>query len=241
MKAEEDFIFFYNSKQKKRIPVLSSLQNNNTENLIYTNKQSNNIDYGQTFSNVIKKKNISKTVEKKERNKNKYSVKLPLLINKNIISSFEKRKRYKIILPEKKQNITNLTKVNNKSIDDKEDEDNKEKNKNKYMNYYLRKAEKRKKKINKFLYEINKTEDTFNKEIPDVDSNLISKEKILVDNKWKNSFYLEEYQQFFTKNLKGHISSMNYRKMIKTFRDISLMCFSPGNEHHIPKKLEYFD
>ena len=239
MKAEEDFIFFYNSKQKKRIPVLYSLQNTNIENIIYKNKNSNIIDYCQTFSNVIKKKNISKTIEKKEKNKN--SVKLPLLINKNIISSFEKRKKYKIILPEKKQNIANLTKLNNKSIDDTEDKDNKEKNKNKYMNYFLRKAERRKKKINKLLYEINKTEDRFNKEKPDVDSNLISKEKILVDNKWKNSFYLDEYQQFFTKNLKGHISSMNYRKMIKTFRDISLMCFSPGNEHHIPKKLEYFD
>ena len=223
------------------MPVLSSLQNNNIENIIYTNKNNNIINYCQTFSNVIKKKNISKTIEKRGENKNKNSVKLPLLINKNLISSFEKRKRYKIILPEKKQNRTNLTKVNNKSIDYKEDKNSKEKNKNKYMNYFLRKAERRKKKINKLLYEINKTEDRFNKEIPDVDSNLFSKEKILVDNKWKNSFYLDEYQQFFTKNLKGHISSMNYRKMIKTFRDISLMCFSPGNEHHIPKKLEYFD
>ena len=27
MKAEEDFIFFYNSKQTKRMPLLTSLQN----------------------------------------------------------------------------------------------------------------------------------------------------------------------------------------------------------------------
>ena len=42
---------------------------------------------------------------------------------------------------------------------------------------------------------------------------------------------MSEYQQFFMKKLKGKISSMNYRQMLKKFTDISTMCFSPGNEY----------
>ena len=41
---------------------------------------------------------------------------------------------------------------------------------------------------------------------------------------------MSEYQQFFMKKLKGKISSMNYRQMLKKFTDISTMCFSPGND-----------
>ena len=43
----------------------------------------------------------------------------------------------------------------------------------------------------------------YNAEKPEVDSEFRSKEKYLIDNRWKNSFSLEEYQQFFMKNLKG--------------------------------------
>ncbi len=51
---------------------------------------------------------------------------------------------------------------------------------------------------------------------------------------------MSEYQQFFMKKLKGKISSMNYRQMLKKFTDISTMCFSTGNEHNIPKKNKIF-
>ena len=105
----------------------------------------------------------------------------------------------------------------------------------------MKKSERRRKKWNELLYEINKTEDRYNKEIPDLDSDLTSKDKNLVENKWKNSFYLDEYQQFFMRNLKGKISSMNYRQMTQKFREITSMCFRPGNEHFIPKKLELID
>ena len=79
----------------------------------------------------------------------------------------------------------------------------------------MKKSERRRKKWNELLYEINKTEDRYNKEIPDLDSDLTSKDKNLVENKWKNSFYLDEYQQFFMRNLKGKISSMNLKLRIK--------------------------
>ena len=162
------------------------------------------------------------------------------MINKNFISSFEKRKKYKIILPETNKNLNNITVKKEENIDE-EDNKKKKKEKNGIINYYLRKSERRRKKLNDLLDEINETEDRFNKEVPDEDSNFVSKDKILLDNKWKNSFYLDEYQQFFMNNLKGKISNMNYRQMLKKFRDISLMCFSPGNEHNIPKKINYIE
>ena len=99
-----------------------------------------------------------------------------------------------------------------------------------------------KKQVYTDLVEASKeAEDRYNKEIPDLDSDLTSKDKNLVENKWKNSFYLDEYQQFFMRNLKGKISSMNYRQMTQKFREITSMCFRPGNEHFIPKKLELID
>ena len=52
---------------------------------------------------------------------------------------------------------------------------------------------------------------------------------------------MSEYQQFYMKKLKGKISSMNYRQMLKKFTDVSTMCFSPGNEHNIPKKIKYLE
>ena len=74
--------------------------------------------------------------------------------------------------------------------------------------------------------EINKTEDRYNKEIPDIDTDFFSVDKTLRENRWKNSFSLDEYQQFFSKNLKGKISGMNYRQMLKKFGEISSICFS---------------
>ena len=100
----------------------------------------------------------------------------------------------------------------------------------------------RKNVLKDILDEIEGTENRFNDEKPEVDSNFKSKDKTLIDNRWKNSFSLDEYQQFFMKNLKGKISSMNYRKMLKKFRQISLMCFSEGNNNYSSiKRLDYVD
>ena len=249
MKSEEEYIFFHNPlKQNDRyfITPLQTGKLETVENYTYKIKNFNNTnafpDYlqSQTISNPYTKRNSNKMNNNLRKIKNRHSVKLPLLINKNFISSFEKRKKYKIILPEANKNLNNITVKKDENIDE-EDNKKKKKEKNGIINYYLRKSERRRKKLNDLLDEINETEDRFNKEVPDEDSNFVSKDKILLDNKWKNSFYLDEYQQFFMNNLKGKISNMNYRQMLKKFRDISLMCFSPGNEHNIPKKINYIE
>ena len=110
------------------------------------------------------------------------------------------------------------------------------------VNYINRVSNIRKNVVKDILDEIRGVENRFNVEKPEDDSNFKSKNKNLIDNRWKNSFSLEEYQQFFMKNLKGKISSMNYRKMLKKFRQISLMCFSEGNNNYSSiKRLDYVD
>ena len=230
MKAEEDYVYFIHPKIKKY--EMNSLQTENLGNLKNnTIKKNHYITNYTSFPDSTKNKISIKANNKIiKNNTKKKSVKLPLLINKNNISSFEKMKRYKVIIPEKK-----LRKNSIKSID----ESTEEKKKETYMDYFINKSIKRKKKLNKYLDEINKTEDRYNKEIPDIDTDFFSVDKTLRENRWKNSFSLDEYQQFFSKNLKGKISGMNYRQMLKKFGKISSICFSPGNEHHIPKKINY--
>ena len=229
MKKEEDYIYFFHPKIKKY--EYESLYTENLANLKYNNTKKNNyIDNYTTIANSIKDKILPKIKMKNNFEREKKSVKLPLLIDKNNISTFEKRKNYKVIMPEKK------IKKNNKSIDELNIEETKKEN---YKDYFMKKSIRRKQKLNRFLDEINNSEDRYNKEIPNIDSDLTSNDKILMDNRWKNSFYLDEYQHFFMKNLKGKISSMNYRQMIKKFGEISTMCFSPGNGHYIPKKINY--
>lgn len=229
MKKEEDYIYFFHPKIKKY--EYESLNTENLDNLKYNNTKKNNyIDNYTTIANSIKEKILPKIKMKNNFEREKKSVKLPLLIDKNNISTFEKRKNYKVIMPEKK------IKKNNKSIDELNIEETKKEN---YKDYFMKKSIRRKQKLNRFLDEINNSEDRYNKEIPNIDSDLTSNDKMLMDNRWKNSFYLDEYQHFFMKNLKGKISSMNYRQMIKKFGEISTMCFSPGNGHYIPKKINY--
>ena len=229
MKKEEDYIYFFHPKIKKY--EYESLNTENLDNLKYNNTKKNNyIDNYTTIANSIKDKILPKIKMKNNFEREKKSVKLPLLIDKNNISTFEKRKNYKVIMPEKK------IKKNNKSIDELNIEETKKEN---YKDYFMKKSIRRKQKLNRFLDEINNSEDRYNKEIPNIDSDLTSNDKMLMDNRWKNSFYLDEYQHFFMKNLKGKISSMNYRQMIKKFGEISTMCFSPGNGHYIPKKINY--
>jgi len=88
----------------------------------------------------------------------------------------------------------------------------------------------RKKIVDDFLDEIDKnSENRYNLEKPKVDFNFRSKDKYLLDNRWKNTFSLDEYQTYFTQNLKGKISGNSYLNMVKRFKKISLICFSEGN------------
>ena len=97
------------------------------------------------------------------------------------------------------------------------------------VNYIKKVSKIRKQIVGDVLDEINHAENRYNLEKPKVDFNFRSKDKILIDNRWKNTFSLDEYQQYFSRNLKGKISSMSYLKMIKKFQQISLICFSEGN------------
>ena len=110
------------------------------------------------------------------------------------------------------------------------------------VNYIKKVSSIRKQVLKDILDEVKGVENRYNLEKPQVDSQFRSKDKILVDNRWKNSFSLEEYQQFFTKNLKGKISSLNYRQMIRKFKEISLICFSEGNNNFSTiRRLNYID
>ena len=72
------------------------------------------------------------------------------------------------------------------------------------------------------------TEDRYNDEYPDEDTKVILTDKGLNNYKWKNLFPLHDYQNFFLDEIKGKISSVNYRSMLRKFRQISKICFANG-------------
>ena len=98
--------------------------------------------------------------------------------------------------------------------------------------YYIRAIQGiRENLITDILEEINKAENRYNKEKPEDDANLIVREKSLNVHKWKNIFYLRDYQKFFLEGLKGKISNKNYEQMERKFRQIQHVCFSEGKKH----------
>ena len=271
---------FYKSYQKKSKYYISPLKTV-TEETINNNIKKKKINYEKTYSN-LRKPNLTSTFtyqNKKYKNYfNNKSVNLPLLIDKNFISTFYKMKQYKVALPkhrekkeitkkEEEQKVRNLLEkyainknrrsTSNKIEDRKFDFNSYLKLQSKaevrfrprfgdssleLVKYINKVSDIRKNVLKDILDEIKGTENRFNDEKPEVDSNFKSRDKTLIDNRWKNSFSLDEYQQFFMKNLKGKISSMNYRIMLKKFRQISLICFSEGNNNYSSiKRLDYVD
>ena len=98
------------------------------------------------------------------------------------------------------------------------------------VNYIKKVSEIRKKIVDDVMDDIDKkTENRYNFENPNVDFKFRSRDKNLIDNRWKNTFSLNEYQKYFIKNLRGKISDMSYLNMVKKFQKISLICFSEGN------------
>lgn len=95
---------------------------------------------------------------------------------------------------------------------------------------YIRKIDGiRKGVVNDLIYQINHVENRYNIEKPKEDSRFSTKMQGLYHHKWKNIFSLRDYQELFSENLKGKISSKNYELMIKNFKDIFLMCFAAGS------------
>ena len=103
---------------------------------------------------------------------------------------------------------------------------------NELVNYINKVSRIRKQVIGDVVNEISKkAENRYNNENPKVDFNFHSKEKNLIDNRWKNAYSLNDYQKYFLKNLQGKVSSKYYREMLKNFHQISLLCFSEGNSN----------
>lgn len=98
------------------------------------------------------------------------------------------------------------------------------------VNYINKVSNIRKKIVDDIMDDIEKkSENRYNLEKPNVDFKFRSRDKYLIDQRWKNTFSLDEYQKYFIKHLKGKISDMSYLKMVKKFQKISLICFSEGN------------
>ena len=80
----------------------------------------------------------------------------------------------------------------------------------------------------------------YNSEIPEHDTKIKLEDKSLISHLWKNHFTLRDYQNFFLDELNGKISKVNYRTMLKKFRQISQLCFAKGGstlEHLKFKKI----
>ena len=96
------------------------------------------------------------------------------------------------------------------------------------INFINQISEIRKKVIAKDIDPIFQAEDTYNTENPGEDSKINLEDKALIEHLWKNYFTLGEYQNFLLDKLKGKISNLNYRTMLKNFKQISQICFAKG-------------
>jgi hypothetical protein len=86
--------------------------------------------------------------------------------------------------------------------------------------------------MEKEIDKIMNIDDRYNDEIPEEDTKINLEDKGLLTHKWKNIFSLQEYQNFFLDELKGKISNINYREMLKKFKQISKICFSSGHVNY---------
>ena len=213
-----------NFEEEKKLNI-KNIENNNEVN----NNQDNKNDINKENNNLGHKNNP----------KNKNNIKLNIKIDSNNFG-------------EDKIN-SNRT----KNLEDRKELNKKIKNKNMDFEYYLkmqRKAEIilkpkigdestdlvnyinaiqgiRENLIIDILSEINRAENRYNQEKPEVDSNFLVKDKGLNVHKWKNIFFLRDYQKYFLDGLKGKISAGNYRQMLRKFIQIQNVCFSEGKTH----------
>ena len=80
--------------------------------------------------------------------------------------------------------------------------------------------------VENLVNEINNAENRYNNEKPEEDSEFNIKDKSLYVHKWKNLFFLRDYQKYFLKGLKGKISNNNYYLMQQKFLEINSICFA---------------
>ena len=204
------------SRNKKTQKKIKDENNENIKNNINNNEENKELGERAKTNIIVKEPNSIKKKDK-EKEKEKEKIFVPKLQNKKM--NFEDYLRMQA-----KAEIILKPKLGDSSRD--------------LVNYVNAIQGIRETIVNDFMDEIKNTEDRYNLEKPEIDANLLVKDKVLNVHKWKNLFSLRDYQNFYLDNLKGKISDINYRQLQKRFKQISLICFSEGNVSAI-KKLNY--
>lgn len=237
-------------EQEKKLNDINTDNTNNGE-------KNNNINKEEKNNNIKDKNNKNEKIKENNNIEKKHSFSLKNNVKLNIKNDIS-------------NNNINEDKINSNrtknQMDNKKELNKKIKNKNMDFEYYLKMQSKaeiilkpkigdnsndlvnyinaiqgiRENLMTDILSEINKTENRYNKEKPEVDANFIVRDKGLNVHKWKNIFFLKDYQKYFLDGLKGKISNSNYRQMQKKFLQIHHVCFSEGKTHfHNVKNINF--
>ena len=240
-------------RMKKYKVTFHKKNNNASENRVKKFLTQSGFAYNLNDKNKKKLKNIKLTEDKKEENidskksqKNIETIKSKTSseIKANRIEELKNDFRQKFIDDKSNKNVSNL------------DANDKNNHKKKYKNInfedYIKMQNKaeialkpkfgdeskdlieyikaiqgiRQNIVENLVNEINNAENRYNSEKPEEDSEFNIKDKSLYVHKWKNIFFLRDYQKFFLKGLKGKISNNNYYQMQKKFLEINSICFA---------------
>ena len=225
---------------KKKLEKIQSKFNNNLirrrEKLKINQIEANNILKSFTYDHPIdlkKSKNKNKTflpLIKSPKPKPKYKVKFIKVDKKNFLNNLENNSNNLLDKNVEDLNFEDYLKIQSK-IESRfrlcSDDDLTE-----LLNFMKKINEIRQNLMEKEVDKIMNTDDRYNDEIPEEDTKINLEDKGLLSHKWKNIFSLQEYQNFFLDELKGKISSLNYRAMLKKFKQISKICFSSGHVNY---------
>ena len=228
---------------KKKLEKIQSKFNNNLirrrEKLKINQIEANNILKSFTYDHPIdlkKSKNKNKNNKtflpliKSPKPKPKYKVKFIKVDKKNFLNNLENNSNNLLDKNVDDLNFEDYLKIQSK-IESRfrlcSDDDLTE-----LLNFMKKINEIRQNLMEKEVDKIMNTDDRYNDEIPEEDTKINLEDKGLLSHKWKNIFSLQEYQNFFLDELKGKISSLNYRAMLKKFKQISKICFSSGHVNY---------
>ncbi len=228
---------------KKKLEKIQSKFNNNLirrrEKLKINQIEANNILKSFTYDHPIdlkKSKNKNKNNKtflpliKSPKPKPKYKVKFIKVDKKNFLNNLENNSNNLLDKNVEDLNFEDYLKIQSK-IESRfrlcSDDDLTE-----LLNFMKKINEIRQNLMEKEVDKIMNTDDRYNDEIPEEDTKINLEDKGLLSHKWKNIFSLQEYQNFFLDELKGKISSLNYRAMLKKFKQISKICFSSGHVNY---------
>ena len=227
---------------KKKLEKIQTKFDNNLirrrEKLKINQIEANNILKSFTYDHPIdlkksKNKNKNKTflpLIKSPKPKPKYKVKFIKVDKKNFLNNLENNSNNLLDKNVEDLNFEDYLKIQSK-IESRfrlcSDDDLTE-----LLNFMKKINEIRQNLMEKEVDKIMNTDDRYNDEIPEEDTKINLEDKGLLSHKWKNIFSLQEYQNFFLDELKGKISSLNYRAMLKKFKQISKICFSSGHVNY---------